>query len=200
MDPLYSVISEMTAMAGVGDSNRVDSVVTEPLLASQPQAASAGGSVGAQYSLPPGGSRPLEQDEVDLAQTVFGNSIDYAEVTIHREQYWVLQPEDIAMAPDGDIWFHPEGSLYNDNFGTADLSSQGLFMHEMTHVYQYQSGTNVAVQVVISRTHEYELTPGKPLGSYLIEQQGDIVRDYFFLLNDSGGGPAFERYRLILPF
>ena len=46
------------------------------------------------------------------------------------------------------------------------------------------------------------LSTGKPFGRYGIEQQGDIVQDYFMLLRGCAvpGGAVLEDYRDLLPF
>ncbi len=70
----------------------------------------------------------------------------------------------------------------------------------MTHVWQKQSGINVILRGVYQRNYSYSLSSGKAFSKYNIEQQGDIVRDYFFLQHDAAGYPAIERYKKVLPF
>ena len=43
------------------------------------------------------------------------------------------------MAPTGNIHFHPHGDLWSDDFAAEPLHRQGLFIHEMTHVWQAQT-------------------------------------------------------------
>lgn len=144
--------------------------------------------------------RALTADEVVLAQSVFGDGIDYSQVRVLQEKYVFFQPDNITMAPDGNIYFHPDSKAYSSNFGRAGLGLQGHFIHEMTHVWQHQNGINVVFNGIFQRNYNYSLTPRKSFTSYGIEQQGNIVRDYFFLQRDSGGGPAIERYRNTIPF
>ncbi len=151
-----------------------------------------------QKPLAKGKWRALTTDEIELAKSVFGDSIDYSDVRIYNKKYFLFQPKNVAMAPNGNIYFHPEGGLYSDNF--ADTNLKGLFIHEMTHVWQHQQGVNVAMRAMFNRTYEYTLTPGMPLTSYGIEQQGDFVRDYYRLQHDSAGGPLIELYREAIPF
>ena len=151
-------------------------------------------------TLQDGHSRSLTTDEIELAKSVFGDSIDYDLVRIYKDKYFMFQPKNVAMAPDGNIYFHPDGGLYVSNFGQASLEMQGLFIHEMTHIWQHQSGVNVALRGVFNRNYSYSLSAGQSFSSYGIEQQGNIVRDYFFLQRDSAGGPTIERYNRILPF
>ncbi len=107
------------------------------------------------------------------------------------------------MAPNGNIYFDPDGNLYRDDFGSADISFQALFIHEMTHIWQHQQGTNVAARGLFNRSYNYlPLKPGKAFSDYGIEQQGDIVRDYFYLKNGYNlkNRPLLDVYRKLIPF
>ncbi len=107
-----------------------------------------------------------------------------------RRKWFPFQPANIAMAPLGHIHFHPEGALYCEDFSRARLSLQGLFIHEMTHVWQVQ--TRGALYVLLRRhpfsRYEYTLEPGKPLTRYGVEQQAEIVRHWFLL--SQGASPS----------
>lgn len=87
------------------------------------------------------------------------------------------------MAPQGHIHFHPRSSVYCDDFAVADLGRQGLFIHEMTHVWQVQ--TRGRFHLLLRRhpfcRYDYSLKPGWPLTRYGIEQQAEIVRHAFLL-------------------
>ena len=78
--------------------------------------------------------RPLTKGETALAASVFGNSVDYAPVRIVRRCWWPFQPRNVAMAPCGNIHFHPQSGLWSDDFAAEPPSRQSLFIHEMTHV------------------------------------------------------------------
>jgi len=138
---------------------------------------------GAAASCPVGGERPLTGGEVALARSVFGRAIDYDKVTIRRRKFFPLQPRRVTMAPRGHIHFHPLGSAYCDDFAEAPLRRQGLFIHEMTHVWQTQ--TRGEWYLVLHRhpwcRYDYSLKPGLPLKAYGIEQQAEIVRHAFLL-------------------
>ncbi|WP_347304445.1 vgr related protein [Croceibacterium sp. TMG7-5b_MA50] len=132
---------------------------------------------------PPGGERPLTLGEIALARSVFGSAIDYAPVTIRRRKFFPFQPRNVAMAPCGHIHFHPSASAYCDDFAAASLTRQGLFIHEMTHVWQTQ---RLGRYYLPLRRHplcryDYSLKPGWQLGRYGIEQQAEIVRHAFLL-------------------
>ena len=87
------------------------------------------------------------------------------------------------MAPTGHIHFHPSSENYCEDFSRADLAAQGLFVHEMTHVWQTQQ---LGKWYLPLRRHpfcryDYTLRPGVPLHRYGIEQQAEIVRHAFLL-------------------
>ncbi len=89
------------------------------------------------------------------------------------------------MAPRGHIHFHPHGSAYCDDFSAQPLTRQGLFIHEMVHVWQSQQ--KGSWWLVFNRMpwtpYHYSLKPGWPLERYGIEQQAEIVKHAFLLRN-----------------
>jgi hypothetical protein len=87
------------------------------------------------------------------------------------------------MAPCGHIHFHPRSPVYRDDFAAADLGLQGLFIHEMTHVWQAQRRGRLYLPLLRHPfcSYDYSLKPGWPLTRYGIEQQAEIVRHAFLL-------------------
>lgn len=135
---------------------------------------------------------------------MFGAAIDTAKVRLKRQRWFPLQPRHVVMAPCGHVHFHPKSAAYCDDFAKADLALQGLFIHEMTHVWQSQKHGRWYLPLCrpFSRRYDYSLKPGWPLERYGIEQQAEIVRHAFLL---SRGikvicAPAAETYAGILPF
>ncbi|MBK6412766.1 vgr related protein [Sphingopyxis sp.] len=149
-------------------------------------------------------SRPLTSGEVALSRTVFGDAIRYADVRICHHKWIFFQPRGVVMAPMGSLHFNPHGELYCDDFSAASQRLQGLFIHEMTHVWQAQ--TRGRWYLVLMRhpfaPYSYSLKPGWLLERYGLEQQAEIVRHYWLLTQGMvvGGGPGVEAYRAILPF
>ena len=108
------------------------------------------------------------------------------------------------MAPRGHIHFHPMGDAYCEDFATVPLLRQGLFIHEMTHVWQTQ--TLGDWYLVLHRhpwcSYDYSLKPGWKLEKYGIEQQAEIVRHAFLLRNGAkiGGVGDASAYDLLVNF
>ncbi len=134
------------------------------------------------------GLRPLTSGETAIARSIFGDSIDYSEVDILQERFAgiIPVPSQRAMTPSGNIYFHPDNTSYRDDFSQADLDLQGLFIHEMVHAWQHQSGVNViGGAIVAANRYRYELECGQTLtDDFNIEQQGNIIMDYFFRINN----------------
>jgi len=146
--------------------------------------------------------RPLTSAEAALTKSVFGDAIDTTRVTIRRRKWFPLQPRDTVMAPSGHLHFHPKTDLYCVDFACEDLHAQGLFIHEMTHVWQHQRGVWLPLARHPFCRYHYSLKPGWPLWRYGIEQQAEIVRHAFLLREGQSvaGAPDLARYETILPF
>ena len=146
--------------------------------------------------------RFLTPAETKLADSVFGSAINYDYVRINNRKWIFFQPRQTAMSPDGQLWFHPGGNLYCSDFCDANVDEQGLFIHEMTHVWQQQSGINLILRRHPFCRYSYSLKPGWPLQRYGIEQQAEIVRHAFLLRKNRiiPGASHLDQYESILPF
>lgn len=140
--------------------------------------------------------------EIDLARSIFDDAIDYRHVSIRRRKWFPLQPRRTTMAPRGHIHFHPAGTAYCDDFSQTSTLQQGLFIHEMTHVWQTQR--KGSWYLLLHRhpfcRYDYCLKPGWKLERYGIEQQAEIVRHAFLLRNGidiAGIGDASTYDRLV---
>lgn len=138
-------------------------------------------------------SRPLTEGEVTLARSVFGDSIDYGSVKISDQKFMGLPflPEGTAMAPNGSLYMP---GCYREDYSAEDTIGQSLFIHEMTHVWQYQNkvlnpiptAAKLAVRHKFnySAAYAYTLDEDKDLLDYNMEQQATIVQDYFTMKTD----------------
>jgi hypothetical protein len=148
--------------------------------------------------------RPLTEGERNLAASVFGAAIDYDPVRIHRRAWFPFQPRHVAMAPSGHIHFHPKGNLWCEDFAHEAPHRQGLFIHEMTHVWQAQKRGRL--YLVLMRhpfcRYDYALKPGWPLERYGLEQQAEIVRHAFLLREGQvvRGAPPLAQYESLVRF
>lgn len=135
-------------------------------------------AISAEPVLPRGGERALTSGERELAESLFGPALALDRVRVRRRKWFPFHPRQTVMAPCGHIHFHPDGSCYHDDFAYAGPAARGLFVHELTHVWQSQRHGTWWLPL---RRHPfcrygYVLKPGRPLERYGIEQQAEIVR------------------------
>lgn len=142
--------------------------------------------------------------EKQLVRSVFGDAVNCAPVRLRRRCWFPLQPRHTVMAPCGHLHFHPASLSYRDDFSTATPDLQGLFIHEMVHVWQAQSKGRWYLPLMRHPfcRYDYVLRPSRPLEHYGIEQQAEIVRNAFLFSRGwriSVDGAA-ESHNAILPF
>ena len=149
--------------------------------------------------MPDNVSRTLTSGEISLARSIFGDAIDYSKVRLIRRKWWPLQPRNAVMAPCGNLHFHPRDSLWSDDFSAEPLHAQGLFIHEMTHVWQSQTRGRFYLPLMRHPfcSYRYAIVPGRPFARYGLEQQAEIVR-HVFLAGRIPGVIAPDRS--LLPF
>ncbi|CAB5714303.1 Uncharacterised protein [Delftia tsuruhatensis] len=131
---------------------------------------------------PRNGSRPLTFGERHIVRQIFGDSVDCSMVRIYRGRFIPFQPSHTAMAPAGDIFFPPE--IFSEDYSMEiESSMKYIFVHEMTHIWQYQQGYPVMARgaIRLGLSYEYILDADKKLSDYNMEAQGNIVADYFVL-------------------
>jgi hypothetical protein len=145
-------------------------------------------------------SRSLTPGEIELLQSIFHQAIDYSKVRLVKGKWWPFHPRNAAMAPMGNIYFHPDGGGWSEDFSNEPLSRQGFFIHEMTHVWQAQAKGRFYLPLMRHPfcRYEYTLEPGRPFGRYGLEQQAEIVRHAF--LASRSGNPSIRPSISMLPF
>lgn len=141
-------------------------------------------------------SRPLTAGEVAMARLIFKDSIDYSKVRVHNEEYlpFGFQDDETAMAPNGNMYFNPK-MFVQDYSAIDDRAKKIWFMHEMTHIWQYQLGYSVswhgfwiAVTGGYIGDRAYKIDPtdsenspdkNKDFSDFNFEQQAMIVQNYY---------------------
>lgn len=135
--------------------------------------------------------RELTSGEKKLAGEMFGNEINYTKVRIYDRKLFSKQGDTMAIAPNGNIYFAPK--VYKKDFSLASDISKHFFIHEMTHIWQYQNGQTVALRAIGEHilfeypskiglgdgAYTYKLDQRKNLLDYGIEQQAAIMADYW---------------------
>ncbi len=140
--------------------------------------------------------RVLTQGEIELARSVFGDTIDYSHVKIFNRPYYhrpALTQGVTGITPNGNIYF-PSESAYSRDFSKEDRFLQSIFIHEMVHVWQYQHGTNVRLAALKEyvrsdfhyiRAYDYDIDMHEDFSAFNIEQQAQMVEVYFLMKHNS---------------
>ncbi|WP_223533285.1 DUF2345 domain-containing protein, partial [Pseudomonas sp. GL-RE-20] len=138
--------------------------------------------------LPKGKKRSLTSGEIAMARTVFKDAVNYSKVKVHHGGWWLFVGfQNTAVTPNGEMYYPESTKYYRDDFSsTKDDRDKALFMHEMTHVWQYQLGYPVKKKglTVSSRgaeAYEYSLFNDGKFSNYNMEQQGEIISDYYII-------------------
>jgi hypothetical protein len=149
-------------------------------------------------------SRSLTPGEIGLLSPIFHDAMDYSKVRLIRGKWWPFQPRRTAMAPMGNIYFHPVGGGWSEDFSKDPLPAQAFFVHEMTHVWQAQACGRFYLPLMRHPfcRYRYHFVPGRPFRRYGLEQQAEIVRHAFLLSKGATPGqcPSLEQLRAILPW
>lgn len=137
-------------------------------------------------------SRPLTKGEKQLAASVFSTCLDVQNIQIvaHR-----LVLAHYAISPNGHIYFNIQD--WSDDFSVESLSKQSWLIHELVHVWQIQQGLAVVRKALFDRQYHYVIEQGKQFLHYGIEQQAQMVQDYFIR---RAQGQSCESYEQCIPF
>ncbi len=124
-------------------------------------------------------SRPLHRWEIQLAREIFGDSINYRRVRI--DSYSLLGPMQKQFCYVSFYFINSWGPMENSTL-----------LHELTHIWQYEKLGAVYMPRAIKaqwskKGYNYGgvtalrryLRRGKNFLSFNLEQQGDIVSDYY---------------------
>jgi len=130
-----------------------------------------------------GRERRLTEGERGLVASVFGDAIDRDAVAIHRRKWFPFQPKRAVMAPCGHIHVHPKGRQWSEDYSREGPTLQGLFIHEMAHVWQAQTKGRWYLPLMRHPfcVYAYRVMPGWSFARYGLEQQAEIVRHVFQL-------------------
>ncbi len=124
-------------------------------------------------------SVPLPKEYVDAVKPIFGKSVDYSQVRITFGKVSVFQKSSTIMTFGNTIYYPAPLAPKPDN----------LFAHEMTHIWQHQNhipktgllavaGLRLAYNNYAD-AYAYVPDSTKKLTDYNLEQQAEIVSDYF---------------------
>ncbi len=144
-------------------------------------------------------SRLLKESEIEFARQVFEDQLPYSKV--HIASYYLPGNDGVPVTLASVSSLVPVRSLrsYTIYFGPKVFSegadvpgTRNTLIHELTHVWQghhsmfaweYMVGSLLAQGHAIltegDRNKAYDFTPGKEWSDYNVEQQANIVEDWF---------------------
>lgn len=121
--------------------------------------------------------RRLTAAERDLAREMFGEGLDAARVRLFALPVW---RRAFVAGPALMVW-PARGALHD--FGPAPLRLQATFVHELTHIWQAQRGTNLILAKLkagdSTAAYAYDLAAGPAFARLNIEQQAMVVEHAF---------------------
>ena len=155
--------------------------------------------------------RELHQDEITALEKMgYEGTIDYKDVRIHVSDTSdkLLDMMEMDAATKGNLVL-VHSRMYEENFTQAEPYDEGVFVHEIGHVWQYQNAVIWpglhALKDFFSRhafdhdgtqAYAYDVEEGKDLLDYGLEQQPSIIAD-FYLHAKTGEFPAVVENALL---
>jgi hypothetical protein len=134
--------------------------------------------------------RPLTAGEIALAETVFPDPLPYGRIRLSQGAggnpvaALAFMTGNIAIALRNSIYFD---SLYCDDFSEADTGGKELFLHELTHVWQFarsgaarflgRYGWELAT-VGFRPRRAYDYRAGQSFAGARLEAQAEMVGHY----------------------
>jgi hypothetical protein len=134
-------------------------------------------------------TRPLTDDEIEKAKTIFGDKLNYKLIRIDEKA--TIMTKDKGIIYVGFNTINSWGALRED-----------IFIHELVHVWQYQKfGAGYISNALKAQTskegYNYAYNKGwekrASIHDFNAEQQADIVQDYYRLKKGFGAQWKLEK-------
>ena len=132
--------------------------------------------------------RGLNRQEYNIADRVFRGTIPYGRVRITSKIGFRNAPYTLVYSGglDGEDHWHVNVGKKFTGLET-DADGRALLIHELTHVWQSSHSIWSAAYIFDSAWHQitegatkaYQYASGQPWNSYSVEQQAQIVEDWF---------------------
>ena len=130
-------------------------------------------------------SRNLTPGEIAVLQPIFKSTLRYANIVCDINKADVGGPGN-SITPSGAAYFSK--FIYKSDFSCAGPEYQWIFVHEMTHVWQWGHGIYPVFQAIgafienlgrYDKAYAYDLVQAKRFRDFNLEQQAAIVADYW---------------------
>jgi hypothetical protein len=122
----------------------------------------------------------------DIAKT--GKEDNKTSFIFINGQLWKIERplfsrHDLGRSPNGNVYFNP--GAYETDYTQASSDKKLSFLHELTHVFQHQSGYNLILRALedsrrgdYDDSYDYKIDEIKDLKHLTIEQQAKFTADY----------------------
>jgi hypothetical protein len=143
--------------------------------------------------------RGLTRGEIALAETIFPNPLPYDRIRLREGAggngvaALAFRTGNIALTLRNSVYF---ASRYSDDFSNADTGGKELFLHELTHVWQYarsgvprflaRYGLNL-ISVGFRPRRAYAYGPGQPFAGSRLEAQAEMIGNYLRARAEANG-------------
>jgi hypothetical protein len=132
--------------------------------------------------------RDLRIEEIDEAKRVFGDTVPYDKIVVSNLEGLGGRAFAVPNIDGNSVILGLGSDMFNSAIG--DESKRFTFIHELTHAWQIthratpsvicSALTNQFSELVEGRNEVYNYTTGSDWGSYNMEQQGQIVADWYW--------------------
>ena len=143
----------------------------------------------------PFGIRSLTPGERALTFEVFGAAVDCDRVRILTQPIW---PRAFVAGPSMIVW---PGRAVRADFADAPLSTQAVFVHELTHVWQAQAGVRLLRAKLragdSAASYAYDLDQEADFAALNIEQQAMVVEHAFLAARGASTPFSADRYAAV---
>lgn len=144
--------------------------------------------------------RYLTDGETEKSKDIFGGEVEYSSVKVFNRPNYVVYPlsrlfsfRSNKQSFYGNIYYNKTND-YEDDLSKYSFKMKYL-IHEMTHVWQYQSGVNMLFAAAsiykdaksnYSKGYAYNIHDDKSFDEHNIEQQGEMVAQYYSYYDSIG--------------
>lgn len=150
--------------------------------------------------------RYLTAAEIALLPHDFANSFPIEQTRLINRTHNPFAIGKILTRPKRIYWKNAP----RDFTGTS-LAIQALYVHELCHIWQYHTGRLTAWRYLTRREnwkYHYQFEPGKPFDAYPIEEQADLLQDWYLVNSESpvrfydtdSAVPNAEDINAVVPF
>lgn len=129
-----------------------------------------------------GKGEALTKGETELVEGIFGDEVNTSKIRKHFKNnghitHVLPSKTGTVLPPHSHIdFFGPYAR--SDDFSCDSTSATGLFIHEVTHVWQNQNMAWSLDKLHKCRTYDYTLKPASTFRDFGVEQQASIIEDY----------------------